>query len=176
MQEASHVQGGNAKNGLKGIQSDYPIWTTISSFFDETRTFLWLWSESRWEFSTVTTPESVASRFSLVCSNDYQRSLSKVNCFVADLSMFKSYYYQLLSYSSQGIWQYVNVLVCLHGRKNDWRPGIWTSLRQVSYGPQPPSSGLCIFWTKTFLVKGISFLRSIIWQMPFSTKIRSLSY
>ena len=120
----------------------------------------------------MSTPESVASRFSLVCSNDYQRSLSKVNCFVADLSMLKSYYYQLLSYSSQGIWQYVNVLVCLHGRKNDWRPGIWTSLRQVSYGPQPPSCGLCIFWTKTFLVKGISFHRKLI----LSTKIRSRTY
>ena len=91
MQEASHVQGGNAKNGLKGIQSEYPIWTTIPSLFDGTRSLVWLWSESRWEFSTVTTPESVASRFSLVCSNDYQRSLSKVNCFVADQFMFKSY-------------------------------------------------------------------------------------
>ena len=118
----------------------------------------------------MTTPESVASRFSLVCSNDFQRSLSKVNCFVADLSMFKSYYYQLLSYSSQGIWQYVNVLVCLHGRKNDWRPWIWTSLRQVSYGPQPPSCGLCIFWTKTFLVKVFSFLLTLSGECPFQPR------
>lgn len=32
----------------------------------------------RWQFSREKTPESVASEFSLVCANDYQRSLSKV--------------------------------------------------------------------------------------------------
>jgi len=32
---------------------------------------------TRWQFSTEMTPESVASQFSLVCANDYQRSLSK---------------------------------------------------------------------------------------------------
>jgi len=32
---------------------------------------------TRWEFSREKTPESVASQFSLVCANDYQRSLSK---------------------------------------------------------------------------------------------------
>jgi len=32
---------------------------------------------TRWQFSRENTPESVASEFSLVCANDYQRSLSK---------------------------------------------------------------------------------------------------
>ena len=91
----------------------------------------------RWEFSREKTPESVASQFSLVCANDYQRSLSKV---INDhaLDGYDAFHdddddifhpMPIFHYKQPG--HYCSIAVSLHGRQNGWCPGLRTSLRQV---------------------------------------------